>query len=305
MSRRIDPRLPLGSEVRRIAMAEIDSALAHLAAAQDDPDTALHECRKQLKSLRALLRLVRSGDEAFFRAENARYREISAQLAGPREATALIETLDRLEKAFPDEAAGGALGPVRAWLVARHDSVLNSDLTRAVEAAVVDCRAGLQQVERFILPDDPERTADILADGVRKVTRRGVKAFRHAKARGKPGDFHQLRKALKASSKHLSLLKECWPSPVKAQRKAVDSLAEKLGELHDVFVLRALLREGKPLGGYEETRLLVRLAKRSERKLRKICLADAQRLFPDSPRQSAKKVAGSVRHGMAEARPAA
>ena len=54
------------------------SALGHLAAARDEPDKALHECRKRLKSLRALLRLVRSGDKAFVRAENARYREVSA-----------------------------------------------------------------------------------------------------------------------------------------------------------------------------------------------------------------------------------
>ena len=130
MSYRIDPRLPLTSEVQRIAAEEIDGALEHLAAARDNPDKALHECRKRLKSMRALLRLVRSGDEAFARAENARYREVSARLAGAREAAALIETLDRLADAFPDETADGALDPVRDRLVARRGGIAGRRILR-------------------------------------------------------------------------------------------------------------------------------------------------------------------------------
>src|SRR6187549_3491778 len=106
MSYRIDPRLPLTSEVQRIAAEEIGEALLYLAAARDNPDKAMHECRKRLKSVRALLRLVRSGDEAFVKAENIRYREVSAKLAGPREAAALIETLDRVAAEFPEETSG-------------------------------------------------------------------------------------------------------------------------------------------------------------------------------------------------------
>ena len=299
MSYPIDPRLPLASEVRRIAVEEIEGALGHLAAVRDDPATALHECRKQLKSLRALLHLVRSGDRAFVRAENARFRDASAGLAGPREATALIETLDRLAEAFPDETADGTLSPVRDRLVARYDSVLDGNLAKAVTAAVASCQVGLQQVEKFSLPDEPENVADILAHGVRRTMRRARKALQKAKTRGEQGDFHDLRKALKAHSKHLSLMKRLWPSPVKAQRKAVDALAEKLGELHDIFVLRGLLRD-EAFGSRAETRLLARLSQRSERKLRKTCLAGASGLFRDSPKLSAKKIARRVRDCRAE-----
>jgi CHAD domain-containing protein len=131
--------------------------------------------------------------------------------------------------------------------------------------------------------------------------RRARKSLQKAETRGEPDDFHDLRKAVKAHSMHLSLLKKLWPSSVKAQRKAVDALGELLGELHDVFVLRALIEdEGKPLGGGAETRLLARLLKRSERKLRKACLAEASKLFSDSPRHSAKKLARKARDDLAE-----
>jgi CHAD domain-containing protein len=306
MSYRIDPHLPLTSEVRRIAAEELEGALGHLAAAREEPDEALHECRKRLKGLRALLRLVRSGDKAFFRAENARYRDVFARLAGPREAAALIETVDRLAKAFPDEVAGDELSAVRDRLVARRDGILSNGAGSAIEEAAAACRAGLRQIEKLALPDQPEDAADILADGVRRTMRRACKALEKAKTRGHPEDFHELRKALKAHSKHLSLLRRLWPTPVKAERKAVDELAERLGDLHDIFVLRALLKDKeRPLGGPSETRLLARLSKRSERELEKTCLVDATSLFQGSPKQSVKKVARKLRHDLAGLQPAA
>ena len=120
MSYRIDPRLPLTHEIRRIATEKLESALGHLATAGTDPDKALHDCRKRLKSVRALIRLVRSGDPKFARAQNARCQKASARLAAPREAAALVETLDRLAEEYPGEAAGGTLDPIRNELLARH-----------------------------------------------------------------------------------------------------------------------------------------------------------------------------------------
>jgi CHAD domain-containing protein len=306
MSYRIDPRLPLTSEVRRIATEEIDSALGHLAAVRDNPDKAMHECRKRLKSVRALMRLVRSGDEAFARAENARYREISARLAGAREAAALIETLDRLEEAFPGETADGALGPVRDRLIARRVAVVNDDLAKAIAPAVTACKGGLRKIGKLALPDQPERAADVLADGAGKTIRRARKALRKAKDRGEPEHFHDLRKAVKAHAMHLSLLRKFWPSPVKARRKAIDALGGKLGELHDIFVLRALLLdEAQPLGSRAETRLTDRLAKRMGRKLSKTCLTEASKLFNDDSRRSAKKLIREIERDQVEKHPAA
>ena len=50
MSYRIAPRLPLTFEMQRIASGEIDDALGHPAVATDNPDKALHACRKRAKS---------------------------------------------------------------------------------------------------------------------------------------------------------------------------------------------------------------------------------------------------------------
>lgn len=302
MSFRIDPRLPLTGEVRRILVEEIGKALIHLNTAHERPEQALHKCRKRLKSVRALLRLVRSGDETFCQTENQCYRQVSALLAGPREATALVETIDRLAASFPEHSAGGGLDDVRDRLVARQQELHGgAGLGAAVGAATAVCEEGINRVDSLVLPDQPEQAADVLAEGARATLRRARKALDKAGSRGEADDFHDLRKAAKTHGMHLSLLGRLWPTPIKARRKAVDELGERLGELHDVFVMRALLDAGQPLGPPQETRLLGKLLKRSEKTLKKTCLAEAAELFGDSPKRSIRKLARKVREDLAAA----
>ncbi|RWA64737.1 CHAD domain-containing protein [Mesorhizobium sp.] len=301
MSFRIDPRLPLTGEVRRILADEIGKALGHLETARDKPEQGLHKCRKRLKNVRALLRLVRSGDESFCQTENECYKQVSALLAGPREATALIETVDRLADAFPERTAGGGLDAVRDRLVLRqHELHAGPGLDAAINTAEAACREGLERIDGLSLPDQPEQAADILADGARATLRRAKKALDKAGSRGEADDFHDLRKAAKTHSMHLSLLGRLWPTPIKARRKAVDKLGELLGELHDVFVMRALLAaDGEPLGPPGDTTLLRKLLKRSEKSLGKACLTEAAELFGDSPKRSARKLARKARDDLA------
>lgn len=305
MTFRIDPRLPLTGEIKRILAEETGKALRHLTIAQDRPERALHKCRKRLKNVRALLRLIRSGNEMFYAAENQRYREIAALLAGPREATALIETIDRLAADFPERSADGGLDAVRARLVERQQAMHEGeDLGTTIDAAIKACRQGIESIEGLVLPDQPEQAADVLADGARVTLRRARKALERAGAEGKAQDFHDLRKAAKTHSVHLSLLGRLWPTPIKARRKAVDELGERLGELHDIFVMRALLdAEDGPLGPAGDTRLLGKLLKHSEKYLRKVSLAAAAELFGDSPKRSTRKLARRARADLAAAPP--
>ncbi|MCP9231168.1 CHAD domain-containing protein [Mesorhizobium sp. LMG 17147] len=297
MSFRIDPHMSLTGEVRRILAEEIGKALVHLDAARDRPEQGLHNCRKRLKNVRALLRLVRSGDETFCVTENECYRQVAALLAGPREATALVETIDRLAASFPEQSAGGGLDAVRDRLVARqHELHGGAGLDAAIGAAIAACEQGVGRIDKLALPDQPEQAADVLAEGARATLRRARKALDKAASRGEADDFHDLRKAAKTHGMHLSLLGRLWPTPIKARRKAVDELGERLGELHDVFVMRALLdAEDQPLGPPEDTRLLAKLLKRSEKSLKKTCLAEAAQLFGDSPKRSTRKLARKVR----------
>ncbi|MBB6467695.1 CHAD domain-containing protein [Aminobacter lissarensis] len=302
MSFRIDPRLALTGETRRIAGEEIEKIAAHLNTARDNPDKALHKARKRIKALRALLHLVWPGDEAFCRTENDRYRAISVSIAAPRQATALIETIDRLAEDFAENAADADLAGIRTMLV-RHRALAghgDTGLSAVLDTAIAECQAGFAALQTLVLPDLPENAADVLADGALATLRRARKALQQSREHGEADDFHDLRKAVKRHAAHLSLLRKLWPSPVKPRRERAEALGESLGELHDVFVMRQLIEAGEAPFDGPEPKHLVRLLKRSEKALRKLCLADAAELFEDKPRRTARRLAKKARSDLGE-----
>ncbi|MDH6230602.1 CHAD domain-containing protein [Mesorhizobium soli] len=294
MNYSIDPHLPLTEEVRRIASEEVGAALDDLAASRTEPEVMLHECRKHLKRLRALYRLVRSADQDYFRAENARLRDVAHSLAGGREATALIETVDRLAQEFPEDTSSGEVAGVRKALVSRRDVLLHPDtgLHIDIEVAIANCERGRAALAFFKLPDKPQRASDLLANGSKKAMRKATKALAVAAKNRTEENFHELRKAVKAHWMHMMLVADFWPPPVKPRRKAIDQLGEHLGELNDLAVLRRVLgEEGAKLGSRKEIAFLERLIKRSEKRLRKQSLLEAGELFEDKPGKATRKLA--------------
>lgn len=303
MRDRIDPHATLAAEVRRIVGDEIAKATADLERARIKPESGFHQARKRLKKLRALFRLVRSADEPFWRAENVRLRDIARNLAGAREAAALVETVDRLAKAYPREISGGRLGPIRAALVRRHDRIAEdkNGLDGLIDEAIQAIAEGRRAVEGCVLPEDTQAAADILADGAAAAIRRGLRSLDQTRKHGREDDFHELRKAVKDHSAHLAVLASFWPKPVRSRRKQVGELGDLLGELNDLFVLRELIdRQDESLGVNGDVRLLQRLLKRSEKKLRKQCLREAERLFDVRPAKLGRRLADHYRDDAGE-----
>ena len=96
MSYRLRPDRPLTTEVARIARGQYESAIDILYHEKAGRYQAIHDARKCFKRLRGLFRLVRDAQPDLFAAENARVRDIAATLSLVRDATALVETMDRL-----------------------------------------------------------------------------------------------------------------------------------------------------------------------------------------------------------------
>ena len=85
--------------MRRIAAGRAQKAIEGLrsAARGEEPAKSIHSTRKDLKKLRALLRLVRGElGEDLYRSENERYREVGQSLSATRDAQVKAETLRSL-----------------------------------------------------------------------------------------------------------------------------------------------------------------------------------------------------------------
>ncbi|HEV7529305.1 MAG TPA: CHAD domain-containing protein [Solirubrobacteraceae bacterium] len=131
----------MGEGLRRMALAQLDVAIEALEGrdAKMSPQKRVHEARKALKRLRALLRLVRDelGERAYAR-ESELVRSTAKRLAQARDAEVLLSTLDDLIKRHAKKL-GGRRG------VQRLRARLQTECDGAAELALADSatRAGV------------------------------------------------------------------------------------------------------------------------------------------------------------------
>lgn len=286
MSFCLDPSQPGDAELRRVVLLQIGHVRQQALNVAENPLKGPHEARKTIKKIRAALRLARAADEAFYRAENARWREISAAMAGPRETAALIETVDRFVEEFADAENRSTLLTLRAHLVMRLDVLMaeGGELAAAGQACVEGCDEGARAIAAWPLPRGAKAGAHLLAKGAKRGWEEAEAAREQAQRTGAEDDFHALRKAVKRHWTHLGLLQYFWPSPARKRRKAVEALGETLGELNDIYVMEAQIATGVIPIAFDTEGHMARLMERKRRELCHRSLDEAEPLFGHPPR---------------------
>ncbi len=294
MTFRIDPARPLIEEVRRIGADEIARSVAILEETNERRLTGLHDTRKRLKKLRGLVRLIRAGDPDFAERENSRLRDTARSLSAAREASALVETIDRFRADFAAPEHQAVLERVRRRLVRRRTRIVRAGpgVTEPVHAAITALREIEADLGRMALPEAPHAAAAILSSGVAGIVRRARKQLKQARRSGEPEHFHELRKVTKHYWFAIGLLHAVWPRALEGHRGEAKRLGDLLGELHDVAVMRALSRAAPDdLGSGDDIAHLLRLMKRKEQELKGKCLADSAALYATRPKAVEKLIA--------------
>jgi CHAD domain-containing protein len=233
---------PVPDGVRRIARGRIDHALDELMGKSDSsPEEAVHEARKDMKKLRALLRLARDElGEKTYRHENDAFRDAARELAGVRDADVMLATLGTLEKSYPEEFPAGAAGGLRQALEAHRLRTSAGSRGPAADAAI-----GMLEEARGRVSDWPlERDGfAALEDGLRRTYRRGRRAWRAAAKEPSSEHLHEWRKRGKDLWYHCSLLQESWKPVMTALADEAHELSDRLGDDHDLAVLLAWANE--------------------------------------------------------------
>lgn len=225
---------PVGEDLARIALGRIDHARDELVGlTESTPEQAVHEARKDMKRLRAVLRLVR-GEVAgkTYRRENAAFRDTAALLSGARDADVMLATLGALEERHPGDLPPDAAGGLRQALEA-HRRRLAAEEIRAAEAA-----------ERLAVARDRVPAWMPTGDGFGLIETGLAGTYRHGRraaalAARKPTDenLHDWRKQVKYLWHQLQLLREAWPAALAPLGRAAHDLSDRLGDDHDLAVL--------------------------------------------------------------------
>ncbi len=216
--------------VRRIALGRAEHALEELSGAGDgNLASAVHATRKDLKKLRALVRLVRGElGKPLARAENRRYRDAGRMLSGSRDAEVKPETLAALRDRFGDELPAE---DSERW--ARALARERDELTGAArgEAGQIDEARRAIEAGRDRILEWPLETGsrELLEPGLRRSYRQGRRAMKRARADPSARNVHEWRKRAKDLRYQLRI--------VGAPTEQAHAVTDLLGEHHDLTVL--------------------------------------------------------------------
>jgi CHAD domain-containing protein len=297
---------PLALGLQRMALSQADLAIEQLAPGPPG-ERAVHETRKALKRLRALLRLLEHelGADAYAR-ENAALRDVAAQLSGARDATVMLSTLDALIDRHPRKLARSAgVRKLRRRLQAEQDRLQQHTLSDPASRASVlgELHAFRWRVTGWQLTDKPG--IELVDSDLTRLYRQGRKRYRRAALdRGKRiTTMHEWRKRVKDLRYVAEMLGRRGSSKPTPQLREIadraDDLAELLGEDHDLAIFAQHLRSaGRSSGETHRTwstgagtrRTLLKLIAKRRRKLRGRALHQGARLYRENPKRFTRRI---------------
>jgi CHAD domain len=197
------PGEQLAEGLKRMALEQLDFAIELLEGdgGAVDRATAVHETRKSLKRLRALMAMLEQElDETVFAREDAALRDAGLRLAGARDAEVMLSALDGLLKRGSGELARrrGVVG-LRVRLAAERDRAVQRALGDAAARVEVlgDLRGVRGRVAEWSLPD--REGIGTVEAGLKRLYRQGRRRYRLARrGKGEVGQtMHQWRKRVK------------------------------------------------------------------------------------------------------------
>jgi CHAD domain-containing protein len=287
MTYRFKLQEPIGQGVRRIGLEQIEIAEAKLSS-KDDISAAIHDARRCLKRVRALLRLIRPGlEEAVYRREAERLAGIGKLLSGARDLDVMRQTLSKLESRLGGMPAGGAerlaklvahghgLGR-RTGMDGRRQALLRLGKSKPLFAA--KATAGIELAH--------------LIEGLGNTYRKARKAFRHAYREPSDESFHLWRKRVQQHWRHMALLSRGWPDAMTARASEAKELSRLLGEDHDHAILIAFVRErGPAVLEPQDIEALTALCRSCQSELRAAARPRGERLLGEPTRNLEARVA--------------
>jgi CHAD domain-containing protein len=284
---------PLPDGIGRVARGRIDDAIDELSGKSDStPEEAVHEARKDMKKLRALLRLARGelGKSRFAR-ENACFRDAARELAGARDSDVMLETLRGLE------LPAGLGWELRKLIQAQRETDGAGDREAAARDAVAILEEARKRVDDWPLRHD---SFDAVAEGLERTYRRGRRDFRAARDEPSVEALHEWRKRVKELWYHHTLLRALWPPVMAAVGDEAHELSDLLGDDHDLAVLADWAGEHADPGPEFFEAVGAQRAK-----LQKEAFAQGARVYADKPSAYLRRVrslwdAGSVPSEIAE-----
>jgi CHAD domain-containing protein len=288
MAYMLQPDETVRGGILRCATEELDRAVSELnEEIATDPVKAVHSARKAIKRERSLLRLARASLPADQRRrENRALRDVSRELASARDAEAMLDTLTGLTARYVGQLPERTFDVVAGELEGRRDRAR----AQLLKSGAAGQAAGELGTIRLRVADLRVRRDGwgAFEDGLRRSYRDGRRALAAARADRAMGPWHDWRKRTKDLWYQQRLLRGVAGPTVAGHAKDAHQLADLLGDIHDLAVLRSTLIE--KFHGPVDSDGLVELIDHRSGQLQEEALCIGARVYAEKPKAFVRRV---------------
>jgi CHAD domain-containing protein len=271
--------------IQRIWAEELTAAIHILENLGNEPDKAVHEVRKGIKKIRAIVRLVRQplGKDRF-KQENIRYRDIGHMLSHIREAAVMIKTVEKLRKSDRKAMPRTACLHLRKQLLAKQKEASegffkNKEAITAVLLALKEAKQNQPDISIA------RNSFDKLSTSIQLVYTRGSKTYENASKQPSIDSFHEFRKEVKTLWYHTRLLTPVWQGVLESYAVQLGILSELLGDDHDMGMLYEEIASGRLTFGRKATAdTLLKLIENYRNTLQQQVHPLAKRIYAEKPK---------------------
>jgi CHAD domain-containing protein len=277
MAYRLRPRESVTQGLRRLATKELRSARGELRKTNPPCDEAIHEARKSIKKVRAILELIEADRGRGLAGSRKRLRSVNRTLSRLRDADAMVEILTKLTNKHPRMFDEHTFARVQRRLFSHKQASAKAARDHGAWKSV---DRNLRRLRRHAKRWQPiHRRFGTLAAGIEVSYRRGRKAMARAQKRQRATDFHEWRKQIKALWYQLRLVEACSPD-IRRDVRVLHQAATWLGDDHNVVVLCAELAKDTSLCDLDRLR---GAADRYQCDLRQRTSARTAGIYADTP----------------------
>lgn len=288
MAFRLKRGVPISGEVRRIVLRQLEIAISELHTVGDpESDEAVHDARRRVKKIRAIIRLVRPVLDKTYRAVDRDLKEVSRMLAPVADGQGVIETLNAIAHRYHRTLPPSTIEAARAGLVRR--SQQTDEQARAqgiVHIAADTLRSEQARITQWRVAADGFRA---ISPGLHESYRRARHMMIAAWSRPTPAHYHRWRRFVKDHWFHIRLLEGRCGDDLMSYQRRLEALDGVLGEYHNVILLREVLITDRFVSRGETARCL-RVVAQYQRVLRRHAESLGLRIYSERPRRFVRRV---------------
>ena len=238
MAYRFRRKETVASAFRRNVREQTAAVVSLLADRGTDLKERVHDARRRIKKLRALLQLMRSElDPASFEKHNVGLRNASRRLSRARDTEVSLACFETLARRMAKENCN----EVHQLLLEANRQARRHAVSPAQLAAIAaEVRKHGHAIAEVSFENDDWL---LLAPGLARSYRRARQMRRDIKQSPIPPTLHEWRKRVKRLHFQLELLRRVLAKPERKVANLLEKLGIELGEHRDLYILKCSLDE--------------------------------------------------------------